>query len=76
MAKKQQLKVTSTKKPRFAFLRDFFDEMKKVTWPSRKETIRLTLMVIVVCAIVGLILGALDYGFSELVAKVFLGGGG
>ena len=76
MAKKQQLKVTSTKKPRFAFFRDFFDEMKKVTWPSRKETFRLTVMVIIVCAVVGLILGGLDYGFSELVAKVFLGGGG
>ena len=50
--------------------------MKKVTWPSRKETFRLTVMVIIVCAVVGLILGGLDYGFSELVAKVFLGGGG
>jgi preprotein translocase subunit SecE len=75
LAKKQQLKVTSTKKSRFAFFRDFLDEMKKVTWPSRRETIRLTLMVIVVCAVVGLILGSIDYGFSELVSKVFLGGG-
>jgi len=31
-------------------------------------------MVIVVCAIVGIFLGAIDYGFAELVAKVFLGG--
>ena len=35
---------------------------------------RLTIMVIVVCFVVGLFLGALDYGFAELVAKVFLGG--
>lgn len=74
MAKKQQ--IISPKKSRFAFFKDFLDEMRKVTWPSRRETIRLTLMVIAVCAVVGLILGAIDYGFAELVAKVFLGGGG
>jgi preprotein translocase subunit SecE len=74
LAKKQQ--IISPKKSRFAFFKDFLDEMRKVTWPSRRETIRLTLMVIAVCAVVGLILGAIDYGFAELVAKVFLGGGG
>jgi preprotein translocase subunit SecE len=31
-------------------------------------------MVIAVCAVVGILLGAIDYGFSELVARVFLGG--
>jgi len=36
---------------------------------------RLTVMVLAVCVVVGLLLGAIDYGFSELVAKVFLGGG-
>jgi preprotein translocase subunit SecE len=76
LSKKQQLKTISPKKSRFSFFKDFFDEMKKVTWPSRRETVRLTLMVIAVCAVVGLILGAIDYGFGELVAKVFLGGGG
>jgi preprotein translocase subunit SecE len=62
------------KKARFTFFRDIIDELKKVTWPSRKDTIRLTLMVIAICAVVGLVLGAIDFGFSELITKVFLGG--
>lgn len=74
MAKKQQLQNIKPKKSRFAFFQDIFDELKKITWPSRADTIRLTIMVIALCAFVGLILGAIDYGFAELVAKVFLGG--
>ena len=74
MSKKQQLQNIKPKKSRFAFFRDIFEELKKITWPSRSDTIRLTIIVIALCALVGLILGAIDYGFAELVAKVFLGG--
>ena len=50
------------------------DELKKVVWPTRREAIRLTIMVLAICVVVGIFLGAIDYGFSELVTKVFLGG--
>jgi preprotein translocase subunit SecE len=69
-----QTQVLKPKRSRFAFVRDILDELRKVTWPTRRETMRLTIMVIIVCAAVGIFLGALDYGFAELVAKVFLGG--
>jgi len=49
-------------------------ELRKVVWPTRQEAIRLTIMVLIVCLIVGIILGTLDYGFTQLVRKVFLGG--
>ncbi len=75
MAKKTQVQSAKPKKSRFSLFREIFDELKKVTWPSRREGMRLTIMVLVVCGVVGLFLGALDYGFAELVAKVFLGGG-
>jgi preprotein translocase subunit SecE len=76
LVKKNSLQTQSVKpkRSRFAFVRDIIDELKKVTWPTRREAMRLTLMVIAVCAIVGIFLGAIDYGFSELVARVFLGG--
>ena len=76
MAKKNpsQTQIAKPKRSRFAFARDIIDELRKVTWPTRRETIRLTIMVLIVCAAVGIFLGAIDYGFSELVAKVFLGG--
>jgi len=61
-------------KSRFALFKDIYDELKKVTWPTRREGLRLTVMVIIVCIVLGIFLGAIDLGFSELVKKVFLGG--
>lgn len=66
--------TTQPKKRRFAFVRDIIAELRKVAWPTRQETIRLTLIVLGVCLAMGALLGAIDYGFSELMAKVFLGG--
>lgn len=40
------------------------EELEKVTWPSRKETVRSTLIVIGVSLGMAIFLGALDYGFS------------
>ena len=75
MVKKSQSQVLKPKKrSRFALIRDIYDELRKVVWPTRRETVRLTLMVIAVCVVVGIILGTLDFAFSELVIKVFLGG--
>lgn len=41
------------------------EELEKVTWPSRKETLRSTLIVIGVSLAVAVFLGALDFGFSK-----------
>jgi preprotein translocase subunit SecE len=73
-AKSTRLKSGQSKKSRFSFVPDTIGELRKVTWPSRQETIRLSALVLAVCVIVGLILGGIDYGFTQLVAKVFLGG--
>jgi len=72
--KTSRLKAGQAKKSRFSFVPETIGELRKVTWPSRQETIRLSVMVLIVCVIVGLILGGIDYGFTQLVAKVFLGG--
>ncbi|MEK7495800.1 MAG: preprotein translocase subunit SecE [Patescibacteria group bacterium] len=42
------------------FATDIIDELKKVTWPSRQETIRLTTIVIIVSLIIGLYVGIID----------------
>ena len=52
---------------------EIVDELKKVVWPTRREAIRLTIMVLAICVAVGIFLGAIDYGFTDLVDKVFLG---
>jgi len=74
LSKKSQPEITKRKKSRFAFVGDTVSELRKVVWPTRQETLRLTIMVLIVCITIGLFLGALDYGFAELVTKVLLGG--
>jgi len=71
----QRLSTTiKPKKSRFAIVTDIIGELKKVVWPTRQETVRLSLLVIGVCIVIGIFLGALDLGFAELISKVFLGG--
>jgi len=71
------MRKTVATKSRFKLfdpVRDIIAELRRVVWPTREEAIRLTIMVLIVCAVVGVILGALDYGFNELVKKAFLRG--
>lgn len=43
-------------------------EMKKVTWPTRAETIRLTIVVIVISLIIGLYLGIIDVLLAKILS--------
>ena len=54
--------------------RDTRGEMRKVVWPSRKQAINNTLIVLVFMAIMTVIIGAFDIGLSALIA-LLLGGG-
>ncbi len=75
MSKRSHLSTAKPKKrSRFAFVGEIVGELRKVVWPTRREAIRLTIMVLIVTVIVGIVLGTLDYGFAELVSKLFLGG--
>ena len=53
-----------------SFFRETRDELKKVVWPTRQETIRLTLVVIIISLIVGLFLGGLDFIFVKLIGII------
>ncbi len=37
------------------------EELNKVAWPTREQTIRYTVLVILVTVVVGVALGGLDY---------------
>ncbi len=56
-----------------AYIREIVAELKKVVWPTREETRRLSTMVIAIAIAVGVLLGAIDLGFTRLV-DLFLGG--
>ena len=57
---------------RFAFIGEVYSELTKVTWPSREDAVRLTILVLAVSAVMGVFLGLWDLGFSEIVERVFL----
>ena len=52
------------------FLREVKMELKKVTWPSRKQTVGSTIVVLVLVMIISFFLGAVDIGLSSLVKVV------
>ena len=47
--------------------RDMWHELKKVTWPSKKDLINYTLIVLAFIVFMGVVIGLLDLGSSELV---------
>jgi preprotein translocase subunit SecE len=55
------------------FLKEVRFELKRVTWPSRKETLAGTMVVLVIVLIAAFFLGIVDIGLSELI-KVVLSG--
>ena len=52
------------------FLREVKVELNKVTWPTRKQTIGSTLVVIILVIIISFFLGIVDIGLSSLVGVI------
>jgi preprotein translocase subunit SecE len=55
------------------FIREIVAELKKVIWPSRKELLTYTTVVVVFVAVILAIVGLLDLGFAKAVLFVFGG---
>ncbi len=49
------------------FLREVRSELKKVNWPSRKQVIGSTAVVLVMVLLVSFFLGVVDFGLSSIV---------
>jgi preprotein translocase subunit SecE len=56
-----------------AFGRDSWKEVKKVVWPTRKESVQMTLYVLAFCAIMALFLWSTDKTLEWLLYDVILG---
>ena len=52
------------------FLKETMSELKKVTWPTSKQTLASTSVVIIVVIIVSLVLGMVDFGLTRLLRLV------
>jgi len=52
------------------YLKESVEELKKVTWPTKKETYDYTLLVISISIAVALFLGSLDFIFNKLLEQL------
>ncbi|MFA6587495.1 MAG: preprotein translocase subunit SecE [Patescibacteria group bacterium] len=53
------------------YFKESYEELKKVSWPTRKDTVRDTLVVIGVSLAVAAFLGLLDLGLTFGLEKLF-----
>ncbi|MDM8216507.1 preprotein translocase subunit SecE [Desulfovibrio piger] len=74
MAKSSAQAPTSTEKNIFArfaqYVEDSRMELRKVTWPTLKDTRKATLAVVGFSAIMAVVLGLIDLGLSALVQSI------
>jgi preprotein translocase subunit SecE len=55
-----------------AFFKDVKAELAKVSWPTRKQTIEYTLVVVGISLTLAIFLGLLDFGFQAIVNRFIL----
>ena len=53
------------------FIREVISEMRKVLWPSRKELITYTTVVIIFVVVMVSLVAGLDVGFAKLTLWLF-----
>ncbi len=52
------------------YFRDAYKEVRQVTWPSRKDTLKLTLAVLVFALIFGLAAAGTDYVLDKIIQRI------
>jgi preprotein translocase subunit SecE len=60
-------------KSRFSFFPEAIAELRKAHWPTRQEVLRLSIMVVIICVLIGIMLFFLDLGFTKLFKIVVIG---
>jgi preprotein translocase SecE subunit len=54
------------------YFRESWQELRKVTWPGRRETLQLTFAVFVFAIVFGLMITIVDYGLNKLFEQILL----
>ena len=73
-ASKVQAETAGGIQAKYQLVKEFLEqakaELKKVTWPSRKETLTTSVAVIVLVVIISLFLGLADFSLTKLIKLV------
>jgi len=70
--KKAIEKIIKLPKRLFVFFTEIKTQMKLVDWPTKKETIRYTLIVIITAIITATFFGGADFLFTSFLSKFVL----
>ena len=54
------------------YFRNSYKELRQVTWPSRRETWKLTFAVLVFTTVFGLLIIVTDYGLDKIIRRIVL----
>ncbi len=52
------------------FLRDNKSEVKKIVWPGIRDVVKNTIIVLIMCLIVGILIWAVDFGLGQLIELI------
>ena len=66
------MKINQLPKKAISFIKEVRIELKRVTWPTRQETIKHTLFIIIFSLVVAAFLGGLDFLFSYLLNRFII----
>lgn len=66
-----EMSIVQKAKP-FLFLKEVKTELTKVSWPSRAQATRLTLIVIAATVVAALFLGGFDLLFTKLTELIII----
>ncbi len=69
-ARKSPQAVRAGRRNPLGSIRETFSELRKVTWPTPRQTQRLTIIVIIISGLVGAFLGGIDLVFGGVVRNL------
>ncbi|HOF02377.1 MAG TPA: preprotein translocase subunit SecE [Atribacterota bacterium] len=64
------MKISQVFQKLISFIKEARAELKKVTWPNRKELISSTVVVMITVVLVAIYLGVIDLFFSRIVTMI------
>jgi len=54
----------------FRYFVEVWEELGKVTWPTRQEAIKMSLTVIIASAVIAVFIGSLDFILTQFISKI------
>jgi len=66
------MKISEIPQKLVKYLKEVKIEAKKVNWPTRKEALKYTLIVIGISVVVAIFLGTMDFIFTLILNKIIV----